>query len=183
MAKRQFFWQKKKEYYEFPWWMRLASTVWSVAWTAVKVAFGAALVALAVICITSGVFAYMLGNYLQEDVIPNADFDVESFDLDQSSFIYYLDSDNNIKELQQINTTIDRVWATYDEIPQDMVHAAVAIEDKRFFQHQGVDWFTTTKACFNMFLGSRSEYRLVLRQDNADQRLHLRRLHNKTADD
>lgn len=49
MAKRQFFWQKKKEYYEFPWWMRLASAVWSVAWTAVKVAFGAALVALAVI--------------------------------------------------------------------------------------------------------------------------------------
>lgn len=158
MEKRQFFWQKKKKYYEFPWWMRLASTVWSVAWTAVKVAFGAALVALAVICITSGVFAYMLGNYLQEDVIPNADFDVESFDLDQSSFIYYLDSDNNIKELQQINTTIDRVWATYDEIPQDMVHAAVAIEDKRFFQHQGVDWFTTTKACFNMFLGSRSTF-------------------------
>ena len=35
-----------------------------------------------------------------------------------------------------------------------MVHAAVAIEDKRFYEHQGVDWVTTIKAFANMFFGS-----------------------------
>ena len=158
MAKKQFFWQRKKEYYEFPLWIRLLRGTVSVAWTGVKVAAGAALVALAVVCITSAVFAYILGNYLQDDVIPNAEFNVENFTLDQSSFIYYVDSNDQIQQLRQINTTVDRIWVSYEEIPQDLVHAAVAIEDKRFFQHQGVDWFTTVQACINMFLGERSTF-------------------------
>jgi penicillin-binding protein 1B len=29
---------------------------------------------------------------------------------------------------------------TYDEIPQDLVHAVVAIEDRRFFEHSGIDF-------------------------------------------
>ena len=31
--------------------------------------------------------------------------------------------------------------------------ACIAIEDKRFEDHQGVDWVTTLKACVKMFLG------------------------------
>ena len=42
--------------------------------------------------------------------------------------------------------------ASFDELPQDLIHAAVAIEDKRFFEHQGVDWVTTIKACARMFM-------------------------------
>ena len=29
---------------------------------------------------------------------------------------------------------------TYDEIPPNLVHAVVAIEDRRFFDHGGVDY-------------------------------------------
>lgn len=87
-------------------------------------------------------------------MIPNADFDTDNFQLDQSSFIYFVDDNQEIQEMQQIYADVDRVWASYEDIPEDLVHAAVAIEDKRFFQHQGVDWFTTTKACVNMFLGA-----------------------------
>lgn len=156
--KKKFFWQKKKEYYEFPLGLRILGGVWSVVWTAVKVALGACLVALAVVFITGGIFACLMGNYLQEDVIPNAGFNVEDFALDRSSFIYFVDSQNNIQKMQQIYADIDRVWVSYEDIPEDLIHAAVAIEDKRFFQHQGVDWFTTTKACVNMFLGGGSTF-------------------------
>ena len=52
MEKKKFFWQKKKEYYQFPLGLRILGGVWSVVWTAVKVALGAGLVALAVVCIT-----------------------------------------------------------------------------------------------------------------------------------
>ena len=38
-----------------------------------------------------------------------------------------------------------------------MINAAIAIEDKRFYEHQGVDWFTTVKAFANMFLGDDSK--------------------------
>ena len=158
MAKKKFFWQKKKDYYEFPLGLRILGGVWSVLWTGVKVAFGACVVALAVVFVTGGIFACLLGNYLQEDVIPNADFDTDNFQLDQSSFIYFVDDNQEIQEMQQIYADVDRVWASYEDIPEDLVHAAVAIEDKRFFQHQGVDWFTTTKACVNMFLGGSSTF-------------------------
>ena len=158
MEKKKFFWQKKKEYYQFPLGLRILGGVWSVVWTAVKVALGAGLVALAVVCITGGIFACLMGNYLQEDVIPNAGFNVEDFALDRSSFIYFVDAQNNIQKMQQIYADIDRVWVSYEDIPKDLIHAAVAIEDKRFFQHQGVDWFTTTKACVNMFLGGGSTF-------------------------
>ena len=40
MAKKKFFWQKKKDYYEFPLGLRILGGVWSVLWTGVKVAFG-----------------------------------------------------------------------------------------------------------------------------------------------
>ena len=158
MEKKKFFWQKKKEYYQFPLGLRILGGVWSVVWTAVKVALGAGLVALAVVCITGGIFACLMGNYLQEDVIPNAGFNVEDFALDRSSVIYFVDAQNNIQKMQQIYADIDRVWVSYEDIPKDLIHAAVAIEDKRFFQHQGVDWFTTTKACVNMFLGGGSTF-------------------------
>lgn len=158
MAKKKLFWERKKGYYEFPLWMRMIKGVFTVAFTGVKLAFGAVLIALSVVLITCVVFTCYLGNYLQEDVIPNADYTLENMDLDQTSFIYYIDENNNILQQQQIYTTVDRVWVPYDEIPKNLIHAAVAIEDKRFFQHQGVDWVTTIKACANMFLGSRSTF-------------------------
>ncbi len=148
----------EKEYYEFPLWFRVVRGVFLTLWTALKVALGAGVVAAAMLFFTGVLFATMLGDYLQKDVIPNANFNVESFNLDQTSFIYYVDSGGSIQLMQQIYAEADRTWATYEEMPEDLIHAAVAIEDKRFYEHQGVDWFTTTKACINMFLGGGSTF-------------------------
>ncbi len=35
---------------------------------------------------------------------------------------------------------------TYDEIPQNLVHAVLAIEDRRFFEHSGVNYFRLAEA-------------------------------------
>lgn len=43
-------------------------------------------------------------------------------------------------------------YASIDEIPQDMKDAFVAIEDKRFHTHSGVDWLRTVSAGVNYFL-------------------------------
>lgn len=127
--------------------------VWMVAFSAFKIAVGAAATVLC-ICIVCGlVFIGLLGQYLEEDVIPNADFALENFELDQTSFLYYVDSDGSIQQLQRIYTTTNRQWVPFDELPEDLIHAAVAIEDKRFYEHQGVDWITTIKACVGMFVG------------------------------
>ena len=40
-------------------------------------------------------------------------------------------------------------WISIEDIPQNLINSFVAIEDKRFYQHKGVDWKRTIKAIFN----------------------------------
>lgn len=68
------------------------------------------------------------------------------------------------EEYQRLHGTFNRIWCSYDEskakegeegyegIPQNLVDAFVAIEDKRFFEHDGVDWKRTAGAFVNMFV-------------------------------
>ncbi len=44
-------------------------------------------------------------------------------------------------------------YLSYEELPEDLIHAFVAIEDKRFFEHSGVDLWRTAAAAFNYLLG------------------------------
>ncbi|MBQ8350969.1 MAG: penicillin-binding protein [Clostridia bacterium] len=55
-------------------------------------------------------------------------------------------------ETQRIHGGADSLWCAYDDIPHAMKDAFVAIEDKRFFQHEGVDWLRTSKAALNYML-------------------------------
>lgn len=41
-----------------------------------------------------------------------------------------------------------RIPVTYDEIPEQMVHAILASEDDRFFEHPGVDWQGIARAAY-----------------------------------
>jgi penicillin-binding protein 1B len=42
-----------------------------------------------------------------------------------------------------------RLLLTYNEIPPDMVHAVIAIEDRRFFEHSGIDYWRILGAMRN----------------------------------
>ena len=42
--------------------------------------------------------------------------------------------------------------ASLSDVPQDLINAFVAIEDKRFYEHEGVDWYRTIGAGLNYFL-------------------------------
>ena len=43
-------------------------------------------------------------------------------------------------EYQTVYGTENRIWVDYEQIPDALWQAAVAIEDHRFFEHNGVDW-------------------------------------------
>lgn len=53
-----------------------------------------------------------------------------------TSFVYAEDGTLLDKFLQKGS---NRVYKTYDQIPIDLTHAFVAIEDERFYQHNGID--------------------------------------------
>ena len=147
--------KKPRQEWNPHWILKLLYTVCSTAFSLVKIAIGAAATVLLIILVCGVVFVGTLGDYLQEDVLQEAtNWSMDDYDLEETSFIYYVDNNGDIQLLQQIYTTTDRQWASLDEMPQALIDAAVAIEDKRFYEHQGVDWITTMKACVNLFFGS-----------------------------
>ncbi|MBQ3192431.1 MAG: transglycosylase domain-containing protein [Oscillospiraceae bacterium] len=162
MADEKFFKKrarKERQQWDPHWLLKLGYTLLAAAWSAAKIAIGAAATVVLIVLICGAVFVGILGNYLQDDILTEAaDWSLEDYDLERTSFIYYVDGNGDIQQLQQIYTTTDRQWASLDEIPQAMVDAAVAIEDKRFYEHQGVDWITTVKACLNMFFGGDEQF-------------------------
>ena len=141
------------------WLLKLLYTVGSVALSLFKIAVGAGVTVVLILLICGVVFVGTLGDYLQDDILTEAaSWSIDDYDLEKTSFLYYVDNDGNIQQLQQIYTTTDRQWAPLSEIPQALIDATVAIEDKRFYEHQGVDWITTVKACANMFFGGDSQF-------------------------
>ncbi len=111
------------------------------------------------IAITTGLlFACIFAYYVKTNLTTNIDVTLSDFSLSLSSSIAYEDESGNWRELTTLSGTENRIWITYDGIPKDMEHAAVAIEDKRFYEHKGVDWYRTVAAFANMFLTMKNDF-------------------------
>lgn len=130
--------------------------IWRILLSAFKVVGGAVVTVLLIGVVCGFVFVGILGDYLQEDILPMAGMDIEDVEIDQTSSMYYVDANGDIQVYQTIFAATSSKWADLEDIPQALVHAAVAIEDHRFYTHQGVDWITTIKACARMFFGDDS---------------------------
>ncbi len=80
--------------------------------------------------------------------------DLKAKSLNQTSFIYIKDDETGeFKEYQTLYSTENRIWVDNQDIPQAMKDAVVAIEDKRFYEHNGVDWARTLSAVVNLATG------------------------------
>lgn len=113
---------------------------------------------LVVVLVCSFVFVNILAAYLQKNILPLAQVNLENYALDRTSYLYYYNESGQIQVLQQLYSTTDRQWASFEELPADLINAAIAIEDKRFYEHQGVDWITTVKAFLNLFTGGSATF-------------------------
>jgi|LSQX01.1.fsa_nt_gb penicillin-binding protein 1A len=115
---------------------------------------------LLLICMTTGAMLGCIGAiYIDKYINTSLDIDPSDFQLDLTSFVYYRDKETGEYEvLQQLHASENRVWVSYEEIPDHLVDALVAIEDHRFWLHHGVDWWRTAGAFFNMFLGMRDNF-------------------------
>lgn len=132
--------------------------VFAVVFSILKVAVGAVVTVLLIGIVCAFVFVGTLGDYLQNEVLPmaNVDEQMEGYKHKQNSYLYYLDDQGQIQTYQKLFAETSSEWASYEDIPKAMINAAIAIEDHRFLEHQGVDWVTTIKACARMFFGDAS---------------------------
>ena len=78
--------------------------IWRIAFAGIKIALGA-VATVGLICIVCGfVFVNVLGDYLVEDVMAKAEFNLDDYNLDRTSYIYYTDDNGEIQILQKLNT-------------------------------------------------------------------------------
>lgn len=103
--------------------------------------------------VTGLIFVCIFAFYVKTCITPSLDLDLNDFTLNQSSIIYYQDENGDYQKLTTVRSSENRIWIDGDQIPQHMKDALVAIEDKRFYTHKGVDWFRTAHAALNMFTG------------------------------
>ena len=130
--------KKPRQQWNPHWILKMLYTVLSVAFSLLKIAVGAAATVVLIVLVCGVVFVGTLGDYLQDDILTEAaNWSINDYGMDETSFVYYVDGSSNIQQLQQIFTTTDRQVATLDEIPQALINATVAIEDKRFEYQAG----------------------------------------------
>lgn len=122
---------------------------------ALKVILTVALILIVTTAMLAGIFAV----YVQTILSPKLDVSVDDFKLDQTSVIYYTDpATGKAVELQNLYKDENRIWVDYGQMPVYLAKAAVAIEDKRFYNHKGVDWYRTFWASINMFLQMKNNF-------------------------
>lgn len=65
--------------------------------------------------------------------------------------IYTSDGEGGWNEYQRLYGEFNRIWVPYENMPENLINAYVAIEDRRFYDHQGIDWKRTVSAFANLF--------------------------------
>ena len=114
---------------------------------------------LLLIGITTGLlFTIIFAFYVKTNLSKDLDIALNEVSLNLASTIYYTDANGESRELTTIHGKENRVWVDYENIPKVMSQAAVAIEDKRFYDHKGVDWYRTFGAFTNMFVTMRNDF-------------------------
>ncbi len=108
--------------------------------------FGAFMISLAAIF---GFTAFIVVGYVFVNIIavtngdPVINLESAKNNQNQTSFLYANDSDGKQIELLRLHGTENRIWVDFEDIPQNMRDAFIALEDKRFEDHSGVDWKRT----------------------------------------
>lgn len=116
------------------------------------------LVTVIMVCIFAGIILTVSAiSYVVGIANEPLGIDLEAKSLNLTSFIYCENPDTGkFEEYQTLYDTENRVWVDFDEIPKAMKDAIIAIEDKRFEEHHGVDWVRTGGAVLSLFTGQDS---------------------------
>lgn len=111
---------------------------------------------------TVAMIGFIFMQYVHTTLAPTLQVDADDYTMEESSIIYYHDDEvmenDGWVEYQAIHGAVNRVWVDFEEMPDALWQAAVAIEDHRFFEHNGVDWKRTIGATVNMFIGMKNTF-------------------------
>ena len=116
---------------------------------------GRALLTVVLVLVIAGIIVGIsIGAYVIKIANEPTGIDLNARSLNLSSFIYVENSNSGeFEEYQKLYGTENRIWVNLKDMPKAMPEAIVAIEDKRFYEHNGVDWFRTGSAILSLVTG------------------------------
>ena len=110
---------------------------------------------LLVFVLTAAIFAGIFSAYINSSMRGRVEVYLDEFETKVSTELYYQEPSSG--EWTMYHTLFldseNRIWADLEQIPKDLQKAVVAIEDKRFYTHKGVDWHGTARAIFSTIFG------------------------------
>jgi len=96
--------------------------------------------------LTAAMFVGIFMIYVNTALKGHVEVDLTEYTQEVSTELYYKDpSTGEWVMYQTLFANQNRIWIESEDIPQDLKDATVAIEDKRFEEHGGVDWKGTLR--------------------------------------
>lgn len=71
----------------------------------------------------------------------------------QTTIIYAYDDNMKETEIARLHGSQNRIWIKIDDVSKYVKDGFIALEDKRFYQHKGVDWIRTAGSIVYDLLG------------------------------
>ena len=110
-----------------------------------------------IVIITCCIVAVSLTVYIMQFADSAFDVDLKNVDLSYTSFIYAKNSAGEMVELKRLSGDENRIWVDMEQIPKHLQDAFVAVEDKRFYEHEGVDWKRTVRVTISTLFNGYGE--------------------------
>jgi membrane peptidoglycan carboxypeptidase len=104
--------------------------------------------------------------YYSTTVTLPSDFAAE---LELSSSLLYAGGKQEIAKLG----TVNRVYAKIDQIPDFVQHAVASAEDRKFYEHEGIDYIGIMRAAWNNFTGGDQQGASTITQQYARNAMKL----------
>ncbi len=77
---------------------------------------------------------------------------LDDISLSFTTMFYAQNSEGGWEEIYRLSGDENRIEVSIEDIPQEVQYAFVATEDKRFYDHDGVDWFRTASVTMQSIL-------------------------------
>ena len=107
-------------------------------------------------------FAIYIDRYVEKNIDESMFYIVGSDSQTKIYYYEYEDRENRIGNAVELSETLyggyRSKYVSYGQIPEYLKNAFVSIEDKRFYKHNGVDWFRTLSAGVNYYLKFSDSY-------------------------
>lgn len=120
--------------------------------------FSVILTAILVLIITGIIVGSAFAVYIKDNLIEDYDIVGLETNLEQTTKIFYTDKNGNQVEMptERLHGNENRSWVSITKMPTNLKNAFVAIEDERFYEHNGMDFKRTSGAVLEFIKGNSS---------------------------